>query len=318
MNIGGTAVGHRHQRRAGISGPDGQAPAGAHRARTPGRRGPDPADAVDGRHRRPSAARSAPSCSISTRSPTTSGCWPRGRAPAWPRSSSRRCSRARASCRARSTRRSPRWSTRSATRSIGLDTTVALAAKAGQLELNVMMPVITHNIVFASIILANAVRVFDERCIRGIEADEAQCAHWLERSPALVTALAPKIGYAAAAKLAKEAIATGLTVKELVIKKTCSGQGTRGGPRPARDDRTRRAGRRQGHAGGRMTTTRHGAGGSSRCWLPPNCWACRSGSQGVPWHRRSARTFHSPRARLAGSPRVCSSDSFSARCSPPF
>jgi fumarate hydratase class II len=47
----------------------------------------------------------------------------------------------------------------------------------------------------------------------------AQCAHWLERSPALVTALAPKIGYAEAAKLAKEAIATGLTVKELVIKK---------------------------------------------------------------------------------------------------
>ena len=53
----------------------------------------------------------------------------------------------------------------------------------------------------------------------GIEADEAQCAYWLERSPALVTALAPKIGYAEAAKLAKEAVATGLTVRELVIKK---------------------------------------------------------------------------------------------------
>ena len=102
---------------------------------------------------------------------------------------------------------------------IGLDTTVAMASKAGQLELNVMMPVITHNIVFCLDILANAVRVFDERCIRGIAADEARCAFWLEQSPALVTALAPKIGYAAAAKLAKEAIATGLTVKELVIKK---------------------------------------------------------------------------------------------------
>ena len=102
---------------------------------------------------------------------------------------------------------------------IGLDTTVAMAAKAGELELNVMMPVIAHNIVFALMILANAVRVFDEKCIRGIEADEAQCAHWLERSPALVTALAPKLGYAEAAKLAKEAIATGLTVKALVIKK---------------------------------------------------------------------------------------------------
>ncbi|MBA2459167.1 MAG: aspartate ammonia-lyase, partial [Gemmatimonadales bacterium] len=50
-------------------------------------------------------------------------------------------------------------------------------------------------------------------------ADEAQCAYWLERSPALVTALAPKLGYAEAAKLAKEAIATGLTVKQLLEKK---------------------------------------------------------------------------------------------------
>jgi aspartate ammonia-lyase len=102
---------------------------------------------------------------------------------------------------------------------IGLDTTVAMAAEAGQLELNVMMPVMTHNIVFALMLLASASRVFDERCVRGIEADEAQCRYWLERSPALVTALAPKIGYAEAAKLAKEAIATGLTVKALVMQK---------------------------------------------------------------------------------------------------
>jgi aspartate ammonia-lyase len=102
---------------------------------------------------------------------------------------------------------------------IGLDTTVAMAAEAGQLQLNVMMPVITHNIVFGLMILATAIRAFDERCVRGIEADAAQCAHWLERSPALVTALAPKLGYAESAKLAKEAIATGLTVKELVVKK---------------------------------------------------------------------------------------------------
>jgi fumarate hydratase class II len=102
---------------------------------------------------------------------------------------------------------------------LGCDTTVALAAEAGQLELNVMMPVITHNIVFAMQILANATHQFDVACVRGIEADERQCAQWLERSPALVTALAPKIGYAAAASLAKEAIATGLTVKELVMQK---------------------------------------------------------------------------------------------------
>lgn len=102
---------------------------------------------------------------------------------------------------------------------LGLDTTVAMAAEAGQLELNVMMPVITHNIVFGLMIVGNATRVLAERCVTGIEADEKLCAYWLERSPALVTALAPKIGYAESAKLAKEAIATGLTVKELVIKK---------------------------------------------------------------------------------------------------
>jgi len=102
---------------------------------------------------------------------------------------------------------------------LGFDTTVALASEAGQLELNVMMPVITHNVVFGLMIVGNASRLFAEKCIRGLEADEAQCAYWLERSPALVTALAPKIGYAEAAKLSKEALATGLTVKELVVKK---------------------------------------------------------------------------------------------------
>jgi aspartate ammonia-lyase len=102
---------------------------------------------------------------------------------------------------------------------LGLDATVALAAEAGQLELNVMMPVITHNMVFGLIIVGNASRVFAEKCIDGIEADEKQCLYWLERSPALVTALAPKIGYSESAKLSKEAVATGLTVKQLVVKK---------------------------------------------------------------------------------------------------
>lgn len=102
---------------------------------------------------------------------------------------------------------------------LGLDMTVAMSAEAGQLELNVMMPVITHNIVFSLMIVGNATRVFSERCIEGITGDAKQCAHWLERSPALVTALAPRIGYAEAAKLAKEAIATGLTVKQLVTER---------------------------------------------------------------------------------------------------
>ncbi len=102
---------------------------------------------------------------------------------------------------------------------MGNDQTVALAAEAGQLELNVMMPVIAHNLVFALEILGSAVRVLTARCVSGITADEAMCAHWLERSPALVTALAPKIGYAEAAKLAKESLARNLTVRALVQEK---------------------------------------------------------------------------------------------------
>jgi aspartate ammonia-lyase len=102
---------------------------------------------------------------------------------------------------------------------VGLDTTVALAAEAGQLELNVMMPVMAHNLIFSLIIVGNASRILAQRCVEGIKADEAQCAYWLERSPALVTALAPRIGYAEAAKLAKEAVASGLTVKQLVMQK---------------------------------------------------------------------------------------------------
>ena len=102
---------------------------------------------------------------------------------------------------------------------IGNDVAVTAAAEAGQLELNVMMPVIAHNLLFSMLILSNATQVLAERCVEGIEADAVQCAHWLERSPALVTALAPKIGYAEAAKLAKEAIAKNVTVRQLVMEK---------------------------------------------------------------------------------------------------
>jgi aspartate ammonia-lyase len=102
---------------------------------------------------------------------------------------------------------------------MGNDQTVALAAEAGQLELNVMMPVIAHNLILAIEILTSATRVLAERCVSGITADAAMCAHWLERSPALVTALAPKIGYAEAAKLAKESLAKGVTVRQLVEEK---------------------------------------------------------------------------------------------------
>jgi aspartate ammonia-lyase len=102
---------------------------------------------------------------------------------------------------------------------LGNDVAIAAAAEAGQLELNVMMPMVAHNLVFSMQILGTAARVLAERCVDGITADAAQCAYWLERSPALVTALAPKIGYAEAAKLAKEAVARNVTVRQLVIEK---------------------------------------------------------------------------------------------------
>jgi aspartate ammonia-lyase len=103
--------------------------------------------------------------------------------------------------------------------SLGNDLTVATAAEAGQLELNVMMPVIAHNLLFTQKILTNATTLFAERCVEGIEADAAQAAHWLERSPAIVTALAPRLGYEEAARLAKEAVARNLTVRQLVREK---------------------------------------------------------------------------------------------------
>jgi aspartate ammonia-lyase len=102
---------------------------------------------------------------------------------------------------------------------IGNDVAIAAASEAGQLELNVMMPMIAHTLLFTTHILGTASRVFAERCVEGIEADPDQCAYWLDRSPAIVTALAPRIGYAEAAKLAKEAVAKNVTVRQLVLDK---------------------------------------------------------------------------------------------------
>jgi aspartate ammonia-lyase len=97
----------------------------------------------------------------------------------------------------------------------GNDTTIGMAAEQGQLELNVMMPVIAHNLFQSLVILTNAMRALDERCVRGIEANREMCAYWLERSAALATALAPHIGYARAADLSKRSVRDGVLVREL-------------------------------------------------------------------------------------------------------
>jgi aspartate ammonia-lyase len=99
---------------------------------------------------------------------------------------------------------------------MGCDTTVSIAAEHGQLELNVMMPVIAHNVLLSMRILTNASRVLAERCVRGIEANREMCEYWVERSAALATALAPQIGYAAAAEISKRSVKDGVLIRDLV------------------------------------------------------------------------------------------------------
>jgi len=99
---------------------------------------------------------------------------------------------------------------------MGNDTCVAAAAEHGQLELNVMMPVMAYNVLLSMQILRNAAHSLTERCVRGIEANEEQCAYWLERSAALATALAPQIGYARAAELSKRSAQENVLIRELV------------------------------------------------------------------------------------------------------
>jgi aspartate ammonia-lyase len=102
---------------------------------------------------------------------------------------------------------------------IGNDLTIAMAAQAGQLELNVMMPVINLNLLQSLEILANGVKAFTERCIQGIKADKARCREFAEKSVGLATILNPFIGYEKAAVVAKEAVITGKTIREIVLAK---------------------------------------------------------------------------------------------------
>ncbi|MFP3938979.1 MAG: class II fumarate hydratase [Thermoanaerobaculia bacterium] len=97
----------------------------------------------------------------------------------------------------------------------GNDTTITLAGMSGSFELNVMMPVIAYDLLQSVEILANASRLLADRCVDGIEARRERCRELVEGSMALVTSLAPKIGYDRAAEIAKESWATGRTVREL-------------------------------------------------------------------------------------------------------
>jgi fumarate hydratase class II/aspartate ammonia-lyase len=100
---------------------------------------------------------------------------------------------------------------------IGLDEAVAWAVAAGQLELNVMMPLVAADVLHQIAILARGVAAFDERLARGLEADADRARHYADRTVSLATALAPRIGYAAAAEVVKESVRTGRSIVELAV-----------------------------------------------------------------------------------------------------
>jgi aspartate ammonia-lyase len=102
---------------------------------------------------------------------------------------------------------------------IGCDQTVTFACEAGQLELNVMMPVIAWNALHASTILRQAMKVLRTRTVDGIVADEERAKELLDRSTAAATALSPYLGYAVTAEIAKAAVASGRTIRELVLER---------------------------------------------------------------------------------------------------
>jgi aspartate ammonia-lyase len=101
---------------------------------------------------------------------------------------------------------------------IGCDTTVAMAAQAGQLELNVMMPIIAHNLFEMMQIMIGSINAFTEKCVCGIQANEKKTNFWLEKNAIIVTALNPLIGYTAGAALVKEALEKDVSVKQIALQ----------------------------------------------------------------------------------------------------
>lgn len=100
---------------------------------------------------------------------------------------------------------------------VGNDTTISLCAQAGQLELNVMMPLAAYNFLSSITLLSRGVEIFTEKCVKGIKANEKRCKEYVEKNPIMVTALTPYIGYAKAAKIAQHAYREGRTVRDLVL-----------------------------------------------------------------------------------------------------
>jgi aspartate ammonia-lyase len=102
---------------------------------------------------------------------------------------------------------------------VGNDLTVSLAVQAGQLELNVMTPVIMHNVLSSIQLLTNYLPVFRKKCVEGITVNEKRCAQYLDKNPSLATYLSPHIGYMEASKIAKQALQQNRSVKEIALEK---------------------------------------------------------------------------------------------------
>lgn len=100
---------------------------------------------------------------------------------------------------------------------IGNDTTITMASEAGQFELNVMEPVLIFNLLQSIEIMTNGFTVFTKHCLDNIEANEAQCTDFVERSIGVVTALAPHLGYERSSQIAREALQSGISVRELCL-----------------------------------------------------------------------------------------------------
>jgi len=101
---------------------------------------------------------------------------------------------------------------------IGNDAAITFAGASGLLDLNVMLPLMAHNLLESERLLANGVRVFADKCIAGLAANDKKCAEQIEWSMSMVTALAPKIGYNKAAEIAKQAVSKDKTVRQLCLE----------------------------------------------------------------------------------------------------
>jgi fumarate hydratase class II/aspartate ammonia-lyase len=102
---------------------------------------------------------------------------------------------------------------------LGNDLTVTMASQAGQFELNVMMPVMQYKLLDSISILTNALKVFTDKCVKGITVNEDRCYQYAINSMAIVTALNPYIGYSKAAEIAKESLVTGKSIKGIILEK---------------------------------------------------------------------------------------------------